>query len=153
MQTLPKRVAEIELIYKPARKLSRLPQVNCPEDAYTLFAASWDKDKLEFIEQFKVMLLNNANKVLGICGLSTGGTNSTVADTRLVMATALKASAAGIIIAHNHPSGCLFPSKSDINITNKLARASKLMGINLLDHIILTGESFYSFMNKRFSQK
>ena len=83
MQTLPKHVSEIELVYKPAYRLSSLPEVNCPEDAYALFAASWDKDKLEFIEQFKVMLLNNANKVLGICGLSTGGTRSTVTITPL----------------------------------------------------------------------
>ena len=60
MQTIPKQIAEIELIYKPACRLSDLPRVDCAEDAYMLFAASWHADKIEFIEQFKVMLLNNA---------------------------------------------------------------------------------------------
>lgn len=145
MQTVPKQIAEIELIYKPPHRLSDLPRVDCAADAYTLFAASWNPDKIAFIEQFKVMLLNNARKVLGICELSSGGTRQTIVDVKLVLAVAIKASACNIIIAHNHPGGSLLPGMADMAMTNKLVDASGLMDIALLDHIIMTRESFYSF--------
>lgn len=145
MQAVPKQIAEIELIYKPACRLSDLPRVDCTEDAYTLFAASWNPDKIAFIEQFKVMLLNNARKVLGICEISSGGTRQTIVDVKLVLAAAIKASACNIIIAHNHPGGSLLPGVADMAMTNKLVYASRLMDITLLDHIIITRENFYSF--------
>lgn len=82
--------------------------------------------------------------------ISQGGMTGTVADIRLILATALKIASTGIIISHNHPSGNKLPSKSDIQITHKLYKAAKLMDIQLLDHLILKPEegSYYSFADE-----
>jgi len=86
------------------------------------------------------LLLNRANKVLGISTISEGGLSGTVTDVRLIYQYAIKANASGIIIAHNHPSGNINPSESDQKITNKIKDAGNLLDIQLLDHIILTAE-------------
>ena len=75
---------------------------------------------MRFVEQFKVMLLNRANRVLGIFEVSNGSSTGTVADPKLIFAAAIKANACGIILAHNHPSGNLQPSKADIDLTRKV---------------------------------
>ena len=90
------------------------------KDAYSILLDSWDDEKLEFVEQFKVLLLNRANRVLGIYEASTGGVSGTVADPKLVFAAALKSNATAIILAHNHPSGQLKPSDADLKLTQKL---------------------------------
>lgn len=96
------------------------------------------------VEQFKVLLLNTANKVLGISDISTGGVSSTVADPRIVFTTALKANASKIILAHNHPSGNLRPSQSDTDLTIKMKEAGRFLDIMVLDHLIITNEGYYS---------
>jgi DNA repair protein RadC len=106
---------------------------------------AWDENKIEFVEQFKVMFLNRANKVLGIYDVSTGGISGTVADPRVVFVAALKANCCGIIISHNHPSGNLTPSRQDEVLTQKIKQAGQLLDIKLLDHVIVCNEGFYSF--------
>ena len=92
------------------------------------------------------MYLNHRKKVIGVYRLSKGGITGTVADIRLVLSVALKTLATSIVIAHNHPSGNLNPSKADVKITMQLNDACKLMEIELLDHLVITqGEEFYSF--------
>lgn len=141
-------VAEVELIYKSKVKASERPQVKKSSDAYQILLKSWDENKLEFIEQFKVILLNRNNKVLGIYEASTGGVSGTIADAKLIFTAALKANASGIILSHNHPSGNLKPSQADIHLTNKLKEAGKLLDIQVLDHIIVTTEGYYSFADE-----
>jgi len=87
-----------------------------------------------------MLLLNRANKVLGITTISEGGLSGTVTDVRLIYQYAIKGNASGIIICHNHPSGNVNPSESDQKITNKIKEAGNLLDIQLLDHIILTSE-------------
>jgi len=87
-----------------------------------------------------MLLLNRANKVLGITTISEGGLSGTVTDVRLIYQYAIKGNACGIIIAHNHPSGNSNPSESDLKITQKIKEAGNLLDIQLLDHIILTPE-------------
>ncbi len=99
------RVAEIQLTYKSNVKPSQRPKISGSKDAYNVLVENWDSSKIEFVEQFKVMLLNRANKVLGIFKVSSGGSTGTVADPKLIFAAAIKANACGIILAHNHPSG------------------------------------------------
>jgi DNA repair protein RadC len=94
------------------------------------------------------MFTNRANKVLGIFELSTGGVSGTVADPKLIFAAALKVAASGLILSHNHPSGNLQPSQADIDLTRKIKEAGKLLEIQLLDHIILTTEGYYSFADE-----
>lgn len=109
---------------------------------------SWDTGKIEFVEQFKVLLLNRANRVLGIYEVSTGGVSGTVANPKLIFAAALKACASGIILSHNHPSGNLKPSAADLQLTRKIKQGGELLDIAVLDHIILTSESYYSLADE-----
>jgi len=141
-------VAEIQLIYKSTVKPSLRPKVRTSQDARDVLMANWDDTKLELMEQFKVMLTNRANKVLGIFEVSTGGISGTVADPKLIFAAAIKGAACGMIIAHNHPSGNLQPSQADIDLTRKIREGGRLLDIPLLDHIILTSEGYYSFADE-----
>lgn len=111
------KVAEIKLTYRAKVKPSQRPQVTCSTDCYNVLKESWDTGKIEFVEQFKVMLLNRANKVLGIYETSTGGVAGTVADPKLIFVAALKACASSIVLCHNHPSGNLKPSSADLQLT------------------------------------
>nr|WP_295933715.1 JAB domain-containing protein [uncultured Dyadobacter sp.] len=139
------KVAEIDLIYTPSYKVSERPKVSSPESSYQILLHSWNKGKLGFIEEFKVLLLNRGNRVLRIYNVCRGGITSTTADIRLIFAAALKAGATGMILAHNHPSGTLWPSPQDRQLTQRIKQVAQLMEIDLLDHLILTSESFYSF--------
>jgi DNA repair protein RadC len=147
-ETKKYQVAEIQLSYKSNVKPSLRPKIECSRDAYNVFVESWDDTKLEFVEQFKMMLMNRANKVLGIFEVSTGGTSGTVADPKLIFAAAIKCGACGIILAHNHPSGNLQPSQADRELTRKLKDGGTLLEIQVLDHIVLTTEGYYSFADE-----
>ena len=81
---------------------------------------------------------------MGYAQISSGGLTGTVCDPKIIFQYALQTNASGIILAHNHPSGNLQPSQADIQITEKVREAGKLLDIALLDHLILTGEGFYS---------
>src|SRR6476659_4535718 len=117
------QVTEVELIYKTKVKASKRSQILHSRDIYEVFIQSWDKNKIDFVEQFKVMLLNRSNRVLGIYEVSTGGITGTVADPRVILAAALKANAVSIALAHNHPSGDLKPSRQDEALTQKIKNA------------------------------
>ncbi len=96
-------------------------------------------------EEFWIILLNQANKVIGTERVSIGGITGTVADIRIITKIALERLATGIIISHNHPSGNLSPSKQDLLITQKIKEACSFFDIHLLDHLILADQKFYSF--------
>jgi DNA repair protein RadC len=141
-------VAEVELIYKSKVKASKRPQILHSRDIYEVFKQCWDENKIDFVEQFKVMLLNRSNRVLGIYEVSTGGITGTVADPRVILAAALKANAVSIALAHNHPSGDLKPSRQDEALTQKIKNAGSFLDILVLDHVILSTESYYSFADQ-----
>jgi DNA repair protein RadC len=139
-------VSEIKVTYNT----SGTPKVKIKsgDDAYNVLLASWDLDTIELQEEFKILLLNRANEVLGVYPLSRGGITGTVVDQRLIFAVALKCNATGIIICHNHPSGKLLPSEADITLTKSIGKCADLLEINLLDHLIITKNGFYSFSNE-----
>lgn len=139
------QVAEITLSYSTIVSDADRVLVNCAGSAYRLLVQSWDRSKIEFVEQFKIILLNNAKKVLGICEISTGGTRGTVVDPKLVFAAALKCNAGGIILAHNHPTQTLNPSIPDKDLTAKLVKVGKLLDLPVVDHIIVALNGYYSF--------
>lgn len=143
-----KTVSEIDLVYRTKVKSSDRPKITSSKSAYAILMECWDPDKVEFIEQFKVLLLNQANKVLGVYQASSGGIAGTVVDIRLLFAAALKANAVGIIVSHNHPSGKTDPSEADKSITRKIRTAGELLDIKLLDHLIVTVENYYSFADE-----
>jgi DNA repair protein RadC len=142
------QVAEIELIYKTNVQASHRPKIASSKDAYNVLIQNWNPDRLEFIEEFKILLLNNASRVLGIFEVSKGGISGASADVRIVFAAALKANATGIILAHNHPSGQLVPSDADKYITENMRKAGDLLNIRVLDHLIVTAEGFCSFSDE-----
>jgi DNA repair protein RadC len=142
------QVAEIQLTYKSNVKPSLRPKIIASKDAYEILLENWDGSQIEFVEQFKMMFLNRANKVLGIFNMSTGGVSGTVADPKLIFAAALKTTACSIILAHNHPSGNLTASHADIELTKKVRDGGRLLEVQLLDHIIVTGEGYFSFADE-----
>lgn len=144
----PLHVSEILLSYKSKVKPKNRPSVSGSNDAYQIFRNFWDDNSLELREEFKAMLLNRSHRVLGIVTISTGGVSSTVVDPKMIFASALAANASSIIVAHNHPSGNLNPSKPDIHLTHKLANAGRFMELPIIDHLIITRESYMSFADK-----
>ena len=141
-------VAEIQLTYKSDVKPSLRPKISGSKDAYNVLLENWNSSKIEFVEQFKILLMNRANKVLGIFEVSSGSATGTVADPKLIFAAAIKANACGIILAHNHPSGNLQPSQADIDLTRKMKEGGKFLEIQVLDHVIVTTEGYYSFADE-----
>jgi len=138
-------VSEIKVSYQPKFKASERPTISRSKDAYNIFFNSWDQGRIELNEQFKIILLNRAQRVIGMSEISNGGMAGTVADPKLIFGIALKSAASGIILCHNHPSCNLKPSQQDIDITRKMIEAGKLLDIVVLDHIILTKSGYYSF--------
>ncbi|MFW0736245.1 JAB domain-containing protein [Flavobacterium sp. T12S277] len=136
--------SEIELIYKTKVKASERPHITSSKATYKLALKSWNPDKIEFLEQFKILLLNKANRVLGIYEMSTGGITATTVDLRLLFTAALKAKATALIMLHNHPSGKVFPSTADKLITRKVKEAGTILDIEVVDLLIITPEGYYS---------
>ncbi len=99
-------------------------------------------------EEFWVLYLNNANKVLSKSQQGKGGITGTIVDVRLVFKTALEIGATSIILCHNHPSGGLVPSEADIKITNKIKVAGQNLDIHVLDHLIVAENGYYSFADE-----
>ncbi|RZJ83559.1 MAG: DNA repair protein [Chryseobacterium sp.] len=142
------QLAEIEISYKPKFKAVERPQIDCSNKAYDVLISNWDLDKIELFEEFKIILLNRRNRVLGIVNVSQGGMSGTIADPKIIFAVALKACASGVILSHSHPSGESSPSEADIKLTRKLSEAGKLLDLQILDHIIVCADGYYSFSDQ-----
>ncbi|OOG66807.1 JAB domain-containing protein [Flavobacterium sp. A45] len=136
-------VAEIKVSYSNTN-LERI-KITSSQALYSLVLKQWNLDLIEFKEEVKIVLLNRASIVLGMHELSKGGISGAVVDIRIILGIALKCNATSIVLVHNHPSGNLEPSEPDKSITQRLKEASKLLDLNLLDHLIITKEGYYSF--------
>lgn len=102
-------------------------------------------EDIEIYESFFILLLDNTLNTIGYAKISQGGLTSTVVDVRIICKYAIDSLAVNVMIAHNHPSGTLRPSESDLQITKKIKNALNLLDVNLTDHIILTANNYYSF--------
>lgn len=142
------KISEVELVYRTKVKASERPSVNTSNDAYNILMQYWDENKIELLEQFKILLLNRASHVIGISDISTGGVAGTVVDPKIVFSIALKANASSIILAHNHPSGNLQPSKEDNAVTTKMREAGSFLDLRVLDHLIVTKDGYYSYTDE-----
>lgn len=140
--------AEVELIYKTKVKAADRLKITRSRDAYEILLSVWDENLIEFIEQFKIILLNQASKVLGVYQVSSGGMSMVSVDVRLIFVAALKAGASGLILAHNHPSCQLIPSEADKQMTDRVKQAGKILDIRVLDHVIMTSDGYYSFADE-----
>ena len=142
-------VSEIELSYVSKIKPSERLQISKSSDCANIFKSINRYSKnLSFCECFYAMYLNRANKVLSVILISEGATAGTGVDIKKILAPAILQNASSIILSHNHPSGQLQASDSDIKINNKIKDSAKLMDISVLDNIIITEESFLSFADE-----
>ena len=140
-------MAEIAINYKNKKRYADMPSVGCSSDAVSALRSVWS-DRIEHIEEFVLLCLNRANKVLGWSRIGIGGISGCLIDPKIVFQIALKTNAVGIILCHSHPSGNTNPSESDRMLTKKLKSAGKVLDIAVLDHIILTKEDSFSFADE-----
>ena len=117
-------------------------------DAYRELVHWFPEDIIGLQELFVVAYLNRSNKIIGVYQVSRGGITGTVADPRLILATALKVAATGMILAHNHPSGSLYPSVSDRELTSKICQAAEFLDMTVNDHLIVSRDGYYSFADE-----
>ncbi len=130
------------------RQLSQVrdrPQVRSSRDAFRAIAPLLvDLPH----EEFWILLLNRANRVVGRDQISLGGVTGTVVDAKVLFRKAIEGMACSIILCHNHPSGNLQPSQADIDLTKKLAQAGVTLDVLVLDHLIITEKGYYSFADE-----
>lgn len=138
----------ISVSFDKKLKRSELYKITSSKDVADVFRKVFNADTFDWCEEVILLCLNNSNGVLGYYKLSSGGITGTIVDVRMVYTLALNCCATSIIMAHNHPSGKLQASESDKQITQKLKKAGEFLDIKLLDHIILTDESFFSFSDE-----
>jgi DNA repair protein RadC len=137
-----------------ALELGRRRQACLPIDKVTVGAsidiASYLRARLKDYKReiFAVVFLNRANKINHFEIVSEGGITGTVADPRVILKKALEENAVSIILCHNHPSGSLRPSKADEELTSKIREAARFLDIKVLDHIIVSGDGYYSFADE-----
>ena len=138
------KATEIELVYRNQVRPEDRHKICDPESAYRILLSSWNLNRIELVEEFKILLLDRARHCLGVSAISSGGMSSCLVDPRIVFVTALQAGASSLILAHNHPSGNLCPSGADIALTKKLVEGGRLLEIGVPDHLIITKHGFYS---------
>jgi DNA repair protein RadC len=125
--------------------LDEKPKISCSRDVHDLLKASlMDVPH----EEFWVLFLNRSNRVIRTMQVSQGGVAGTVADPRIIFKSAVEELASGIILAHNHPSGNLTASQADIDLTRKLKAGAQLLDVQVLDHLILAGQKYFSFADE-----
>lgn len=141
-------ICEIAVTYATTIPTKDRVTIGNSQHAVEVLRFIWDSGKIELQESFKVILLNRKNEVLGVVTISDGGIVSTQVDVRLLFGIVLKSASVAIILAHNHPTGNRYPSESDMQLSQQIISLAKLHTICVLDHIILTSESYYSFADE-----
>lgn len=133
--------------YQITTKASEFPKkkIRSSDDSYEVIKQFWHED-IEIYESFFILLLNRANMTIGWAKISQGGITGTVVDVKILLKYVVDSLASGVIIAHNHPSGNLIPSQSDIDITRKVKEALSYLDSQLLDHLIITPDNGYHSM-------
>jgi len=144
------KISEVKVTYKNKVKASERPKICDSKASYNILRNAFDPDIIELKESCKVLLLNQANKVLGVMCVSEGGITGTIVDVKLILQAAILSNASGIILCHNHPSGNLTVSAQDDFITSRLKKACEIMDISLLDHLIIVPEEnlYYSYADE-----
>lgn len=140
------KVGEVELAYKPKTKPKQ--RLETSADCYQYFLNTYKDTELEYRESFKVVFLNMNLRPLGWTTVSTGGINNTIVDVRIILQAALLTNASMIVCCHNHPSGSRNPSRDDDLLTQKIQKACLIMNIPMLDHIVITADSYYSYSDE-----
>ncbi|MBS1509387.1 MAG: JAB domain-containing protein [Bacteroidetes bacterium] len=138
-------VSEIELFYRNKVNPADRHKILSPENAYDVFLQMWDMNKIGMVEQCYMMMVDQSHNCLGVSHIATGGIAVCLIDPRVVFATALRVNSSAIFLAHNHPSENLKPSKADDCMTENIVKAGKMLGIQVMDHLIISPHNFYSY--------
>src|ERR1035437_7005597 len=128
------KIAEVKVSYKRSRR--NVIKIASSKDAFEILNLLFNKDTIEYREEFFLLLLNRPQHMLGWIKLSAGGTTGTIVDPKIVFVLAVLTNAHSIVLCHNHPSGNLIPSKEDIMLTERIKKGGELLDIKLLDHLI-----------------
>lgn len=142
------KVAEVSLVYKTRVKATDRPHISCSRDVYKIMKQVIGEDIINHHEEMWVMVLNTANRVVGVSRISSGGITSTVVDVMLIFQVCIKANATNLILVHNHPGGSLKPSPQDDAITEKVFVAAKYLDVKIHDHVIVADEGYYSYTDE-----
>lgn len=145
MQTYKNYVGELKAIY--TRTDRPTVKIRSSKDIYDFITIDFDLI-MDDHEEVKIIHLNNANEVVNVHHSTSGTDNGSLFDLKDILRKALLIKTSSIIMVHNHPSGTLWPSDADKNVTKKLKNAGDLIDIKLLDSIIITRESYYSFADE-----
>lgn len=137
---------KIQYSFEP--EIEQLPQLVSADKVYQFLMEIWDQDTISYKEEFVVVMLNNAKRVLGWSKISSGGSNATVVQPTMIFQVAILSHADSIILGHNHPSGTLKASTADVSLTKRIKEAGRLLGINVVDHLIVTPKSYTSFIEQ-----
>ena len=141
-------ISQFRIISEPINlkrvKLSKSSEVR----EYTIKLFECNLDDINVVECVYVITVNNANNVTGFMKLSQGSITASIVDLRVLFKFVIDSLSSSFFLVHNHPSGKNYPSDSDIELTKKINEASKILGVNFLDHIIITEESYYSFADE-----
>lgn len=137
-----------ELVFRYVPTDYHKVKIRISDDAYKVFKQIWNNDTIEYKESLYVLYLNGATNTIGYSIHSTGGSNSTTIDTASLLREALKSTASAIIIAHNHPSGDIKPSKDDDHLTKIINEGCKAIGIPLFDHLIIGDNKYFSYTDE-----
>ena len=143
-------LGEVTLNYKYHNpSIKDRPLITNASDAVEVIKLVIDMQRIALQEQFIVIYLNQANKVIGTMNVFSGSIKSTVIDIKLILASGILLMSSGVIVAHNHPSGNLKPSREDLALTKRLFTALQYMEMKLVDHFIITPDDDYlSFANE-----
>lgn len=139
-------VAEVSATYRKTEQYKA--KLSKSQEVFEFLKNIYNKDTINYTESSFAIFLNRQNNTIAYAGLSNGGTTGCFIDSKVLFGLALNVGAHFIIIAHNHPSGEIQPSKADIEITRQIKEAGAILGILLLDHLIVTEERYYSFMDE-----
>ena len=145
LNLLGELAARYQVAFQPERSAER-PQINCPEDVHRLLGPEMSALAQE---QLRVILLNTRNQVMGQRVIYIGNVNSSVVRPAEVLRAAVIENAPSIIVSHNHPSSDPTPSPEDVSITRDLAASAKLLGIDLLDHVVIGGDRWVSLKERK----
>lgn len=139
-------IAEVKTTYSHHVKASDRPKISSSQTAYEICKLVFPETG--YREYFYILMMDRSNNLLGVNQVSMGGISGTIADPKVIFQTALKSNACSLILAHNHPSGNTSPSEADIKLTKKLKSAGEFLDLPILDHIIVSDDSYKSFADE-----
>ncbi len=141
-------IQEIQILY-PNKVTSSGYYIRSSKHANTAFLSIFNPNTISIQEEFKVLYLNRANKIIGSYDGFRGGITGVGVDPRIIFSIALKCLAVGLVVAHNHPSGNLNPSEEDKDLTKRSIKTGQLLDIHVLDHLILVPDgAYFSFSDE-----